>query len=166
LNGVKNRKITKESIEQTRLPVENVITVLEAAITPVIVLKKDEGQIREEDIIVEEDIEVDLEVVVIEEDIQDLQDLEVLGQEVIEEEVIEDTKDIKVKAEAGVEEIVAFLEEAGIVKEVGITTETNLVEVIVLIEVKNLEVEEVIIVNKIEKIIRKMKKITKMEMKQ
>ena len=163
MNGVKNRKITKESIEQTRLPVENAITVLEVVITPVIALKKDEGQIREEDIIVEEDIEVDLEAIIIEEDIQDL---EALDQEVIEEEVIEDIKDIEVKAEVGVEEIAVFLEEAGRVKEVGITIETNLVEVIVLIEVKNLEVEEVIIVTKIEKIIRKMKKITKMEMKQ
>ena len=153
----------RENIGRTRLPVENVIIVLEAAIMPVIAPKKDEGQTREEDIIVEEDIEVDLEAIIIEEDIQDL---EALDQEVIEEEVIEDIKDIEVKAEVGVEEIAVFLEEAGRVKEVGITIEINLVEVIVLIEVKNLEVEEVIIVNKIEKIIRKMKKITKMEMKQ
>ena len=152
----------RENIGRTRLPVENVIIVLEAAIMPVIAPKKDEGQTREEDIIVEEDIEVDLEAIIIEEDIQDL---EALDQEVIEEEVIEDIKDIEVKAEVGVEEIAAFLEEAGRVKEVGITIEINLVEVIVLIEVKNLEVEEVIIVSKIEKIIRKMKKIIKMEMK-
>ena len=152
----------RENIGRTRLPVENVIIVLEAAIMPVIAPKKDEGQTREEDIIVEEDIEVDLEAIIIEEDIQDL---EALDQEVIEEEVIEDIKDIEVKAEVGVEEIAVFLEEAGRVKEVGITIEINLVEVIVLIEVKNLEVEEVIIVNKIEKIIKRMKKIIKMEMK-
>ena len=152
----------RENIGRTRLPVENVIIVLEAAIMPVIAPKKDEGQTREEDIIVEEDIEVDLEAIIIEEDIQDL---EALDQEVIEEEVIEDIKDIEVKAEVGVEEIAVFLEEAGRVKEVRITIEINLVEVIVLIEVKNQEVEEVIIVSKIEKIIRKMKKIIKMEMK-
>ena len=142
---------------------ENAITVTEAAITPVIVPKKEEGQIPEEDIIVEEDIEVDQEVIIIEGDIPDL---EVLDQEVIEEEVIEDIEDIEAKAEVGVEEIVVFLEEAGTVKEVGITIEINLVEVIVLIEVKNLQVEEVIIVNKIEKIIRRMKKTIKTEMKQ
>jgi hypothetical protein len=139
--------------------VENAITVTEAAIMPVIVPKKEEGQILEEDIIVEEDIEVDQEVIVIEEDIQGQ---EALDQEVIEEEVIEDTKDIKAKAEVGVEEIVAFLEEVRIVKEVGTTTEINPVEVIVLKEAKNLQVTSV---NKIEKIIRRMKKIIKMEMK-
>ena len=138
---------------------ENAITVTEAAITPVIVPKKEEGQIPEEDIIVEEDIEVDQEVIVIEEDIQGQ---EALDQEVIEEEVIEDIKDIEAKAEVGVEEIVAFLEEVRTVKEVGTTTETNPVEVIVLKEAKNLQV---ISVNKIEKIIRRMKKIIKMEMK-
>ena len=138
---------------------ENAITVTEAAITPVIVPKKEEGQIQEEDII-EEDIEVDQEVIVIEEDIQGQ---EALDQEVIEEEVIEDIKDIEAKAEVGVEEIVAFLEEVRTVKEVGTTTETNPVEVIVLKEAKNLQV---ISVNKIEKIIRRMKKIIKMEMKQ
>ena len=56
----------RENIGRTRLPVENVIIVLEAAIMPVIAPKKDEGQTREEDIIVEEDIEVDLEAIIIE----------------------------------------------------------------------------------------------------
>jgi hypothetical protein len=159
LNGVKNQKIMKENIELTHLLGGNATTVEETAIMPGTVQKEEEGQILEEDIIAEEDIEVDLEVAIIEEDIQDQ---EVLDQEVIEEEVIEDTKDIKAKAEVGVEEIVAFLEEVRIVKEVGTTTEINPVEVIVLKEAKNLQV---ISVNKIEKIIRRMKKIIKMEMK-
>ena len=123
----------------------------------VIVLRKEEGRILEEDII--EDIEVDLEVIIIEGDIQDQ---EALDQEVIEEEVIEDIKDIEVKVEVEAEEIVVFLEEAGIVK-VGII-EIKAAEVIVLIGVTTNQ-EEVIIATKIEKIIRKMKKITKMKMK-
>jgi hypothetical protein len=137
---------------------ENVIIVKDQDTMQEIAQKKD-VLIQEEDIIVEEDIEVDQEVIVIEEDIQGQ---EALDQEVIEEEVIEDTKDIKAKAEVGVEEIVAFLEEVRIVKEVGTTTEINPVEVIVLKEAKNLQVTSV---NKIEKIIRRMKKIIKMEMK-
>ena len=152
MNGVKNLSITKENIGRTHPPAENVIIVVGVDIMLVIVLRKEEGRILEEDII--EDIEVDLEVIIIEGDIQD--------QEVIEEEVIEDIKDIEVKVEVEAEEIVVFLEEAGIVK-VGII-EIKAAEVIVLIGVTTNQ-EEVIIATKIEKIIRKMKKITKMKMK-
>jgi len=157
LNGVKNLSITKENIGRTHPPAENVIIVVGVDIMLVIVLRKEEGRILEEDII--EDIEVDLEVIIIEGDIQDQ---EALDQEVIEEEVIEDIKDIEVKVEVEAEEIVVFLKEAGIVK-VGII-EIKAAEVIVLIGVTTNQ-EEVIIATKIEKIIRKMKKITKMKMK-
>jgi hypothetical protein len=159
LNGVKNQKIMKENIELTPPLEENATTVVGVVIMLGIAQKEEEGLIQEEDIIAEEDIEVDQEVTIIEEGIQDL---EVPDQEVIEKEVIEDIEDIEAEVEAEEVEVVVFLEEV----EIGIETvkeaEINLVEVkIVLIGVKNLV--EVIIVNKIEKILKKMKKIFKMK---
>ena len=178
----------KENIEQTPPLEENATTVEEVAIMLGIAQKEEEGLIQEEDIIAEEDIEVDQEVTIIEEGIQDL---EVLDQEVIEKEVIEDievdlevtiieediqdqevpdqgvtekevTEEIEdIEAEV---EVVAFPEEVeiGIEKEIVKEVEINLVEVkIVLIEVKNLV--EANIVNSIEKILKKMKKIFKMK---
>jgi hypothetical protein len=159
LNGVKNQKIMKENIELTPPLEENATTVEEVAIMLGIVQKEEEGLIQEEDIIAEEDIEVDQEVIIIEEGIQDL---EALDQEVIEKEVIEDIEDIEVEVEAEEVEVVVFLEEVGIGIEIVKEVEINLVEVkIALIGVKNLV--KVIIVNKIEKILKKMKRIFKMK---
>ena len=152
----------KESITQIFPQGENAIIVEKAAILPGIALKKEGDLIREEDTIVEGDIGVDQEVTIIGEDIQGQ---EVLDQEATEKEVIEDTEDIKV--EVGVEEveIVVIMIEAGIVKEAEII-EINLVEVITALIGVIQEVKEVIIVSsKIPKIIKKMKKIIKMEMK-
>ena len=104
----------KENIEQIHPHMVNVITVTEVVIMHVTVLRKEEDQILEESIIVEEEIEVDQEVIITEEDIQDQ---EVQEQEVIEGEVIEDIEDTEAKVEA-VEEIVVFLKEAEIVKEI------------------------------------------------
>ena len=153
----------KKNIAQTYHQGENAIIVEEVDTMPEIAQKKEGDLTLEENTIVGEDIEADLEVIIIEEDIQGQKVLEV-----IEKEAIEDIEDIEVKAEAGVEEveIVVIMKEEEIVKVVEII-EINLVEVIiVLIEAIILEVKEVIIVNnRIPKIIKKMKKMIKMEMK-
>ena len=152
----------KESIAQIFPQGENAIIVEKAAIMQGIALKKEGDLIREEDTIVEEDIGVDQEVTIIGEDIQGQG---VLDQGATEKEVIEDTEDIKVEVGAEEVEIVVIMIEAGIVKEAGII-EINLVEVITALIGVIQEVKEVIIVNsKILKIIKKMKKIIKMEMK-
>ena len=152
----------KESIAQIFPQGENAIIVEKAAIMLGIALKKEGDLIREEDTIVEEDIGVDQEVTIIGEDIQGQ---EVLDQGATEKEVIEDTEDIKVEVGAEEVEIVVIMIEAGIVKEAEII-EINLVEVITALIGVIQEVKEVIIVNsKILKIIKKMKKIIKMEMK-
>ena len=152
----------KENIELTHPPGENVFFAAEVGIMLVIARKKEEDQILEEDIIVEEDIEADQEVIITEEDIQDR---EVLDQEVIEKEAIEDIEDIEAKVGVEEVEIVVFLEEAGKVKEAEIIGINRVGVIIVLIGVIQ-EVKEAIIVNnKIRKILRKMKKIIKMEMK-
>ena len=152
----------KESIVRIFLQGENAIIVEKAAIMLGIAQKKEEDLIQEEDTIVEEDIGVDQEVTIIGEDIQGQ---EVLDQGATEKEVIEDTEDIKVEVGAEEVEIVVIMIEAGIVKEAEII-EINLVEVITALIGVIQEVKEVIIVNsKILKIIKKMKKIIKMEMK-
>ena len=152
----------KESIAQIFPQGENAIIVEKAAIMLGIAQKKEEDLIQEEDTIVEEDIGVDQEVTIIGEDIQGQ---EVLDQGATEKEVIEDTEDIKVEVGAEEVEIVVIMIEAGIVKEAEII-EINLVEVITALIGVIQEVKEVIIVNsKILKIIKKMKKIIKMEMK-
>ena len=152
----------KESIVRIFLQGENAIIVEKAAIMLGIAQKKEEDLIQEEDTIVEEDIGVDQEVTIIGEDIQGQ---EVLDQGATEKEVIEDIEDIKVEVGAEEVEIVVIMIEAGIVKEAEII-EINLVEVITALIGVIQEVKEVIIVNsKILKIIKKMKKIIKMEMK-
>ena len=98
--------------------VENVITVTGVATTRGTVQKKDGTLIQEGDTTVAEGIEVVRKATIIEGGIPAQ---EVLDREVIEKEVIEDIEDTEVKVEVveGVE-IVAFLEEVKIVKEVEI----------------------------------------------
>lgn len=155
------------------IPEVNATTVKGLVITPETAPRKD-VRTREEDTIVEEDLEAAREAIDIGEDILIP---EVRGREVIEEGEGIDDIEVEVEAEAVEDEEVRVIREVvdieeeikkeieiEIVEEVEINIKIRaevIVEIIIRKEAKN---REVVTVNKIGKTIKKRIKITKMEM--